>query len=44
MQFDPLERSDRKIQDGGSRRLEKSINRDILAAFGPISTKFGMVT
>jgi len=33
-----------KIQDGGGRHLEKSINRDISAAFGPILTKFGVVT
>ena len=33
-----------KIQDGGGGHLEKSINRDISAAFGPISTKFGTVT
>jgi len=38
MQFHLLDRSDRekfeilKIQDGGSRHLEKSKNRDILAA------------
>jgi len=47
--FDPLDRSDRekfeifKIQDGGGRHLEKSINRNISAPFGPISTKFGTV-
>ena len=47
--FDPLDRSDRekfeifKIEDCGGRHLEKSINRNISAAFGPISTKFGTV-
>jgi len=49
-QFSPLERSNRynfknlKIQDGGSRHLEKSKNRQILATVRPILTKFGMVT
>ena len=32
------------IQDGGGRHLEKSINRDISAAVGSISAKFGTMT
>ena len=47
MQFDPLDRTDRKkleifkIQDGGVRQLEKLKNRHVSAAVQPIFTKFG---
>jgi len=49
MQFHILDRSDRykfeifKIQDDGCRHPEQSKNRDISAAVGAISTKFGTV-